>query len=336
MKETRDYYTLLGVSKNATKEEIQKKYRKLARQYHPDVNKAAGAEETFKRINEAHSVLTNDEKRPLYDRYGENWQEAQYQSESTREWYRDAENFRAGSGGFSFGDGGSSFEGEMYDDLFENLFSSRSKNGPGGWSGFQNVPGRTIEAELTVSLAELVSGATKTVSWSTMEQHGATIRPAQEKIQLKIPRGLKDGSVIRLAGKGEKAKGRGADGDMLLKIRVQPDLRFTLEGYDLITTLPLAPWEAALGGKVELETLEGRIQLNIPKGCRSGRKLRVKGKGLPYKGKGAGDLIVLVEIQVPRQLTREEKELFEELQKKSSFNPSKSMGQRAAEMRKAA
>ena len=336
MKGKSDYYSLLGVARDATKEEIQKAYRKLARQYHPDVNKTAGAEDTFKRINEAHSVLTNDEKRALYDRYGENWQEAQHQSENAREWYGDGGGWQEQSSSFNFDGGENPFESDMYSDLFGNLFGNRGGGRHSEWGGFQDAPGRTIEAELSVSLDELVRGASKTVSWSTMEQHGSTIRPAQEKIQLKIPRGLKDGSVIRLAGKGEKASGRGPDGDMLLKINVQPDSRFALQGYNLVTTVPVAPWEAALGGKVEVETLDGRIHLNIPKGCRSGRRLRVKGKGLPYKGSGAGDIIVVVEIQVPQQLSKEEKELFEELKKKSSFNPRSGAGQRAAQMREAA
>ncbi len=337
MKGKSDYYSLLGVAKDATKEEIQKAYRKLARKYHPDVNKTAGAEETFKRINEAHSVLSNDEQRVLYDRYGENWQEAQNQSEKEREWYANGAGWHEQGGSFSFDGGENPFENDTYSDLFGSIFGNRGNERYSEWGGgFQDIPGRTIEAELSVSLDELVNGALKTISWNTMEQNGSNIRPAQEKIQLKIPRGLKDGSVIRLAGKGEKARGRGQAGDMLLKIHVQPDSRFAIQGYNLLTKVPVAPWEAALGGKVEVETLDGRIYLNIPKGCKSGRRLRVKGKGLPYKQGGAGDLMVIIEIQVPQLLSKEEKELFEELQKKSSFNPRSGAGQRAAEMREAA
>lgn len=325
-----DYYSLLGVSKNATKEEIQKAYRKLARKYHPDINKAQDAEETFKNINEAHSVLSNAESRALYDRYGENWREAQQQGSNPREHSGGGEQWSQYGGNFNFNDSGNPFEEDLYGDIFSNIFGGGGHQG-NSWGVHQDAPGRTIEAELSVTLEELVDGASKAISWSSMEQQGSTLRPAEQKIQLKVPKGLKDGSVIRLAGKGEKARGQGPDGDMLLRINVLPHKRFALQGHDLITTVPVSAWEAALGGKVDVQTLNGKINLTIPAGCKNGRRLRVKGKGLPYKHKGAGDLIVIVEVHVPQRLGKEEKELFEELAKKSSFNPRRSTGQRAAE-----
>jgi curved DNA-binding protein len=325
-----DYYSLLGVSKNATKEEIQKAYRKLARKYHPDINKSQGAEETFKDINEAQSVLSDSESRALYDRYGEKWREAQFQDNAGHDYADARDQWQQYGGGFNFGEGGSVFEDERYADYFSNIFGGGGQQ-QRSWSAYQDIPGRTIEAELNVTLEELISGAQKSLSWNTMEQHGATIRPTEQKIQLKVPKGLKDGSVIRLAGKGEKSRGRGPDGDMLLRIRVQKHPRFTLQGHDLITTVPVSAWEAALGGKVDVQTLGGKIHLTIPAGCKNGRRLRVKGKGLPYKNKGAGDLIVAIEVHVPERLSKEEKELFENLKNTSSFNPRKTQGQRAAE-----
>ena len=326
-----DYYSLLGVSKNATKEEIQKAYRKLARKYHPDVNTSEGAEETFKNINEAQSVLSNPESRALYDRYGQNWREAQYQSNEKHEYSGARDQWQQYGGGFNFGEGESLFEDDTYADYFSNLFGG-GRQQHRSWGAYKDVPGRTIEAELNVTLEELISGANKSLSWSTMEQHGASLRPTEQKIQLRVPKGLKDGSVIRLAGKGEKSRGRGPDGDMLLRIKVQPHPRFTLLGYDLVTTVPVSAWEAALGGKVDVDTLDGKINLSIPAGCKNGRRLRVKGKGLPRKNKGTGDLIVIIEVHVPERLSKAERELFEELKKKSTFNPRKSKGQRAAEM----
>jgi curved DNA-binding protein len=331
----KDYYSVLGVAKDATKGEIQKAYRKLARKYHPDINTSPGAEDTFKRINEAHSVLTNPENRTLYDRYGENWQEARHQSDTTQEWQSGDKQWQRYGNGFHFGGNGSPFENDMYSDLFSNLFGGKNGNDD-PWHSFESRAGRTVEAELNVTLEELASGATKTLSWSSMEHSGGAVRPTQQKVQLKVPRGLTDGSVIRLAGKGEKARGNGPDGDLLLTIKVQPDSRFTLEGYDIVSSIPVAPWEAALGAKVAVDTLSGRINVTVPKGCSNGRRLRVKGKGLPYKNGGAGDLFVVIEVQVPPRLSSEEERLFEELKKTSSFNPRNLQGQRAAPMREAA
>ncbi len=325
-----DYYSTLGLSKSATKEEIQKAYRKLARKYHPDINKSQDAEEIFKNINEAHSVLSNAESRSLYDRYGEHWREAQRQQGNTdHDSSGGGEQWRQYGGSFNFNDRGSPFAEDFFGDYFSNTFGG-GKQQDSSQGFYRDAPGRTIEAEFSVTLEELVSGASKSISWSSMEQHGSTFRPAEQKIQLKIPKGLKDGSVIRLAGKGEKARGQGPDGDMLLRIRVLPHKRFTLHGYDILTTVPISAWEAALGGKVDVEILSGTINLTIPAGCKNGRRLRVKGKGLPHKNRGAGDLIVIVEIHVPERLSKEEKMLFEELAKKSSFQPRKSQGQRAA------
>lgn len=331
----KDYYSLLGVNRDATKEEIQKAYRKLARKYHPDINTSSGAEETFKRINEAHSVLTNPENRALYDRYGENWQEARHQSDTTQEWQAGGNQWQRHDSGFDFGGNGSSFENDMYSDLFSNLFGGNAGN-DGPWQSFEDRAGRTVEAELHVTLEELASGASKTLSWSSMEQSEGVVRPTQQKVQLKVPKGLTEGSVIRLAGKGEKARGKGPDGDLLLTIRVQPDSRFALDGYTLISSIPVAPWEAALGAKIAVDTLDGRINVTVPKGCSSGRRLRVKGKGLPYKNGGAGDLFVVIEIKVPPRLSSEEEQLFEKLKNTSSFNPRNLHGQRAAPMREAA
>ncbi len=329
MEKSKDYYTVLGVAKSASKEEIQKAYRKLARKYHPDINKEAGAEELFKAINEAQSVLTDPEKRKLYDRYGKNWRDAQHQSE----------NFRSGStagtgrphfrGGFHFEQGEDPFAHTDFSDLFSGIFS-----GGGGqksqWNEAFDAKGRTVEAELEVSLEELLNGAEKTISWISMEGSAATLKPVEQKVQLKVPKGLTEGSVIRLAGKGEKALGQGRNGDLLLRIRVSPDTRFTLRGYDIITTVPVSPWEAALGGKVAIETINGKIKLTIPKGSSTGKKLRVKGKGLPRKDGGAGDLLVLIEVHVPDGYTDEERELLEKLRGKSHFNPRASLGQWAA------
>lgn len=327
MATSQDYYTLLGVSRSATKEEIQKAYRKLARKYHPDVNKEKGGEELFKKINEAHSVLSDPEKRKLYDRYGARWQEAGRESEQTRDW-SSGNQWREYGGGFTE-EQRDPFGREGYEDIFSDIFGGAGQRSE--WRGSYRRPGRTVEAGLEVSLEELVHGASKNISWSSMERVDDTLRPVEHTVQLKVPKGLKDGSVIRLAGKGEDGRGGGPPGDLLLQISVRPDPRFTLREYDLVTRVPVSPWEAALGAKITVETVRGRIHLSVPKGCYTGRKLRVKGKGLPRKEGGAGDLFVVIEIHIPRQLSEEERRLFHELQKTSRFNPREALGQWAAE-----
>ncbi len=335
MSKAQDYYTVLGVSKNASKEEIQKAYRKLARKYHPDINKETGAEELFKEINEAQSILTDQEKRKLYDRYGKNWREAQQQSDTFRPRSSAGAERQNFSGGFRFETGADPFEHRDFSDLFSGIFGGGGRQ-ESRWGEDFTSAGRTIEAELEVSLEELLNGAEKTISWVSMERSGATIKPEEQKVQLRVPKGLTHGSVIRLAGKGEKAQGQGQDGDLLLRIRVRPDTRFTLHDYDIITTVPVSPWEAALGGKIAVDTIGGKINLTLPSGCSTGRKLRVKGKGLPRKDGGAGDMHVVIEVHVPDGYTDAERELLEELRRTSHFNPRKSLGQWAARQHEAA
>lgn len=329
MEKVQDYYELLGVSKNASKEEIQKAYRKLARKYHPDVNKSENSGEMFKKINEAHSTLKDKESRKLYDQYGANWKEAQNYSQQNGHSPHESEHWQGFDGGFRFDGQNSSFSDDQFSDIFSSIFGNRTNDG-NSWGDLRNQNGSSIEAEIEVSLSELYHGGTKTLSWSSAG--GSDV----ERVQVKIPKGLKAGSVIRLAGKGGRGAGTGRNGDLLLRVNVLPDTRFSLDGYDLITTVPVTPWEAALGAKVAVSTLSGMINLTIPKGCQAGRKLRVSGKGLPKKRGAAGDLFVVVEIQVPESLSMEEQKLFRELQKKSTFNPRNSRGQRASNVKRAA
>ena len=329
MDKINEYYTLLGVSKNASKNEIQKAYRKLARKYHPDVNKSNDSDDMFKKINEAKSILTDPEKRKLYDQYGANWQDAQHYAQQKDKRSYESGNWQGFGESQGFRRDAGSFDEDRYSDIFSSIFGGQAKEG-NIWGNINNQKGRTIEAEIEVSLAELFHGGTKTLSWHSEGGYAA------EKVQVKIPQGLRDGSVIRLAGKGEKGTGSGKDGDLMLRIKVLPDSRFSLDGFDLITTVPISPWEAALGAKVTVSTVAGMINLTIPEGCQSGRKLRVNGKGLSKKRGGAGDLIVVVEIQVPESLSVEEQKLFRELEKKSTYNPRNSGGQRASDIKRAA
>ena len=327
-----DYYKILGVPRNATQEEIQRAYRTRARKFHPDVNKEKNAEEEFKRVNEANEVLKDPEKRKLYDTYGKDWQNGAQQQDSTgwEEMFRHSQGQSGSSRTFRFSSDGS-FDGTNgFSDFFHSLFGHDFSRHDTQWRDY-DTPGRSQEADLTVTLREIASGASKSITLQSYELDTAgQAQPTTRNFQVKIPRGVTEGSVIRLPGQGEKGSGGGASGDLLLRIHIAPDSRFRVEEYDLHTILTIAPWEATLGDKVEVQTLNGSISLKIPKGSQSGRKLRIRGKGLPKKDGQAGDIIVELQIQVPTSLSKEEEKLYEELAAASSFNPRQKTGQRAA------
>jgi curved DNA-binding protein len=289
----RDYYEALGVPRDASEEDIRRAYRKLARENHPDVSKDPGAEDRFKEISEAYEVLRDPEKRERYDRLGANWKAGQDVS--------DASGFEEVR--FDFGQGG--FGGGDFSQFFEGMFGGR--RGPGGRAGFDgfSTRGSDVEATVELSLEEAVSGGERRVSLSD----GRTFT-------VKIPPGVRDGQIIRLAGEGGQGGGGGPAGDLRLRVRLRRHPRFKVRGSDLYVTLPLTPWEAALGATVEVPTLTKATQVKVPPGSSSGRKLRLRGEGMP-----GGDLYATVSIKVPEKLTRKERELFEELAKVSKFNP---------------
>jgi curved DNA-binding protein len=319
MVEFQDYYKTLGIERSASQEEVRRSYRKLARTYHPDVNKEAGAEARFKQITEAYEVLKDPEKRKRYDALGSNW--------------RAGQDFTPPPGfeGFEFDLGGARAGGEGFGDFssfFETLFGGGGFGGPFAGGARRGGPrGRrpravAQEAELVIPLEEAVRGATREVALEAQEV-GADGRVglARKTLSLKIPPGTRPGTVMRLAGQGARSSHGGPAGDLLLHIRIAPHPRFTIEGDDLSTRLPVTPWEAALGTKVELQLVEGSAELSVPPGSKSGKKLRLRGQGLPKKGGGRGDLYVELAIHVPATLTPRERELFTELARESSFDP---------------
>jgi curved DNA-binding protein len=303
----RDYYETLGVSRDASNEEIRRAYRKLARQYHPDVNKDPDAEERFKEVSEAYEVLRDPEKRERYNRLGANWSAGDDVSGAA-----DFGGFRPG-GGFEgmrveFGDGASFGE---FSDFFEGLFgtaSRRSAAGP-GFEGFSQR-GSDHEAELDLSLEEATRGGPRRISFSDGRQY-----------EVNVPRGVRDGQRIRLAGEGGAGSGGGPTGDLYLRVRIRPHSRFRREGDDLYADLPVSPWEAALGATVELKTLDGTAKVKVPAGSSSGRLLRLRGQGMPRPNGDSGDLYAEVRIMVPKHLTPEERDAFEQLAKVSTFDP---------------
>lgn len=307
-----DYYKTLGVSRTATQEEIQKAYRKLARKYHPDVNKEKGAEDKFKEISEAYEVLKNKESRAKYDALGANWKAGQP--------FDSGAGFS--SGGFDFQDLGGTGSGfsSFFDMLFNQAGASSSRaRRTNFWEPASQPPmqGQDQEAQIEITLEDAYHGASKTITL----RNPTSPHESPRQFTIKIPVGTVEGTKIRLAGRGSKGQFGGPDGDLLLKVKFAPDKRFSAEGHDLRQTVLLSPWEAALGAKVEVPTLTGSVQVKVPAGSQSGDKLRLKGKGLPKKANGHGDLHLELKIAVPKTLTEKERQLFEELAQASSFAP---------------
>lgn len=328
----KDYYDILGVSKNDTPDDIQRAYRRGARSCHPDVNREADAEERFKLLNEAHGVLSDSTKKKLYDRYGDDWEQV-YQYEQANGSGSFEERFRSPGQGFSGSNdstgkngrtyfyGGTASDGAAgYEDILKDIFGGSFGSDQRFNDNFDSVP-EPVQAELILSLDELIKKSTKTIAVAVDSPDiSGSFKRRQKKIQVKIPQGVTEGSTIRLKEQGQPSFNNGKDGDLLLRIRVEPDSRFVLSGYDLLSEVAITPWEAALGTKVDIETTNGQVRLNIPAGTQSGRKFRLKNKGLAKK-QGSGDLLIAVKIMIPDSLSDAEKELFEELAARSSFDP---------------
>lgn len=329
--EFHDYYKTLGLSKNASQDEIRRAYRKLARKYHPDVNKDKSAEERFKRINEANEVLKDPEKRKLYDAYGENWQHGDQRQHHRQDHFSRNAGSKEYGRSFRFSSDGSFGETADFDEFF-NSFFGRDFSRKQQESGFSSddMPGRNHEAELTVSLSDVCHGATKTISFQTYDQDkSGRIKPVTKTLQVKIPKGVNDGGIIRLAGQGQRSRDFGAPGDLLLRINIAPDPRFKIIGHDLHTVVAISPWEAALGAKIPIQTIEGSVSLTVPRGSQNGRKLRLRGKGIPRHKGVPGDIIVELEVRMPEHFNDEEEKLIKEIANKSGFNPREKFNQRA-------
>jgi curved DNA-binding protein len=328
----RDYYEVLGVAKSATEDEIKTAYRKLARKHHPDVNPGdKSAEEKFKEINEAYAVLSDADKRKRYDALGQNW--------------KGGENFRPPPGwdetrveGGDFGDiFGAGRGASGFSDFFESLFGNRRATR--GGAGFA-MQGRDVEGEIALTLEEAHRGVTRTITLQVTETcpdchgsgskdgknpcptcrgAGATRRP--KTIEVTIPPGVRDGSVMRLAGQGEPGINGGAAGDLFLHVQIQPHRLFNVVGEnDLQIEMPVAPWEAALGANIPVPTLDGPVQMKIPAGTQGGQRLRLRGQGLNKRGGGRGDEYVKLKIVNPPKLAPKEREIFEKLAAESRFN----------------
>lgn len=316
--EFKDYYKILGVEPDTDSKAIKTAYRKLARKYHPDVSKHNDAEEKFKEVSEAYEVLKDKEKRAEFDeirQYGAHGQQFQpppgWQSGAQRNAQYGSQN-----------------EGD-FSDFFSSMFRSSGGAGGGrgagpqsGSAGFAfNQKGQDIETELPIFLEDTLSNASQTISYH-LPQRGDDGRVTEVKktLSVKIPAGVSDGERIRLKGQGAQGVGSGANGDLYLRIRLVPHPLFDVEAHNLIITLPLAPWEAALGTKIEVPTLTGKINLSIPAISQTGQRMRIKGKGLAKKG-GFGDLYAVLKIVMPESTSDEIKQHWKQLASKAAFDP---------------
>ena len=310
----RDYYETLGVSKTATDDEIRKAFRKLARKYHPDVNKdKATAEEKFKQLNEAYEVLGDPEKRKKYDELGANWDRpGGFQPPPGWGGQQQGGGFRRYGGG----DGGVEFEfgGTGFSDFFEAFFGAGNRQAGfgGGGGNFGQRPrgaerGSDVEADIMVTLEEALHGSKRAVSLRRSNSNKV------ETYQVKIPKGVHEGQRIRLAGQGEAGAGGGQSGDLFLRVRLARHPDFTAEGSDLIYEVKIEPWQAALGGELQVPTLEGNARLKLPPGTQAGQRFRLRGHGLPTAPGTRGDLFVAPQIQIPKKLTEREREIWSQL-----------------------
>jgi curved DNA-binding protein len=306
--EYKNYYDILGVTKNVSDSEIKKAFRKLARKYHPDIAKdKSGSEIKFKEINEANEVLSDPDKRRKYDELGADWNRPDRQSGQR-------------PGGFSGGaEDGSEFhfDGTGFSDFFEQFFGSRGQTAGGAFA----QRGQDIESDILVTLGEALHGSTRTINLQRVDSR--TGQTSMQTLRVKIPPGVREAQLIRLGGKGQEGSGGGDAGNLYLRVQfaIHPDFR--VRGANLYYDLELAPWEAVLGATVHISTLDGTVALKVPPGTTAEQEFRLRGKGLPSDNAMRGDLHAIVKIQVPSLLTPEEKVLWEQLSTISTFNPRK-------------
>ncbi len=310
--EFKDYYQIIGVPRDATQDEIKRAYRKLARKYHPDVSKETDAEVRFKELGEAYEVLKDPEKRAAYDQLGADWKAGQ--------------DFRPPPGwnqGFEFHGGGfTDTQGFEFSDFFESLFGRGFSS---GGRGAFHARGNDSYAKVIIDLEDAYHGATRTLSLKHTEMGGDGRPHIKERtLRVRIPKGVRQNQQIRLSGQGDPGIGQGAAGDLYLEVTFRPHTLYSVDGRDVYLDLPVAPWEAALGATVKTPTPLGTVDLKIPPGSANGRKLRLKGRGIP--GDPAGDLYIVLSITLPQAEDDAAKAAYREMARALDFNPRAHLG----------
>lgn len=309
----KDYYQILGVARDATADEIKKAFRKLARKYHPDVSKEADAEQRMREVNEAYAVLSDPEKRAAYDQVGRGYQPGQD--------FRPPPDWDAG---FEFsGRGFSPHEAADFSDFFSELFGRMG--GAGAGRGGFRAQGEDHHAKVLLDLEDAFTGATRQITLRVPEIDAqGRVRTKERTLNVKIPRGVRAGQIIRLAGQGAPGVAGVPAGDLLLEVHFKPHPRLRIDGRDLRLTLPVAPWEAALGGVIPVPLPQGSVKVRIPEGAQSGRQLRVRGHGIP--GQPAGDLLLELQVVLPPATTPEARALYETMARDLAFDPRREGG----------
>jgi curved DNA-binding protein len=313
----KDYYKVLGVERSADQDEIKRAYRKLARQFHPDINKEPSAEDRFKEVGEAYEVLGDAEKRAAYDDVGKGFQQGQD--------FRPPPDWDAG---FEFTGAPSGAEQHEFSEFFESLFrgaarSSRSKSRRG--AAEFHARGSDHHARIYIDLRDAFQGGKRTITLKVPEiDESGHVAVRERTLSVDIPKGLEEGKSIRLKGQGSPGIGRMPAGDLYLEVYYAPDPVFRLSGKDVYFDLPVTPWEAALGAEIKVPTPSGQIMLKIPPGSFQGREMRIKGRGLPAKA--PGDLYAVLQIALPAADTAQAKDIYREMERKLAFNPRAKLG----------
>jgi curved DNA-binding protein len=305
--EFKDYYQTLGVAREATADEIKKAFRRLARKYHPDVSKEPNAEARMKDVNEAYAVLSDPEKRAAYDQLGRDYQAGQD--------FRPPPNWDAGFefSGKEFGGA----QGADFSDFFSELFG---RSGAGARSARFDARGEDRHAKIVIDLEDAFRGASRVVTLRvpSVDEHGRVVM-TEHSLNVRIPKGVQEGQILRLSGQGSPGLGEGKPGDLYLEIHFAPHPRFRVEGKDAYATLRVAPWEAALGASVKASLPVGAVEVRIPEGSQNGRKLRLKGRGIPATP--PGDLYLVLEVVLPPADTAKARELYEAMARDLAFDP---------------
>lgn len=323
--EFKDYYQIMGVARDATADDIKRAHRKLARKYHPDVSKEKNAEVRFKELGEAYEVLKDPEKRAAYDQLGANWKAGQ-DFRPPPEWNAGAEYAGRGFGGGENGD-----HSDFFESLFRQGFATAGKRGasPGGGRRTFSAKGEDHHAKIQIDLEDAYAGTTRTLSLRVpeMDDQGHVV-PREHQITFTIPKGIRAGQHIRLAGQGAPGVGQGGPGDLYLEVEFRPHPLYRVDKHDVYMDLPVAPWEAALGAEVEAPTPTGQVEVKIPAGSPNGRKLRLKGRGLP--GVTPGDFYLVLQIVLPPADAEPAKTFYEAMAKQfSSFKPRAKLGDKS-------